>query len=364
MRPRPGTEHMTGAVVVLRALGLGDFLTGVPAYRALRRAFPGRPMYLAAPAALAGLVPLTGTFDGLLATGELHAVGWRGPPPAVGVDLHGNGPASRKIVAELTPGRLIAFGDPGSGRADGPQWRPGEHEVARWCRLCAESGIPADPADLRLPVPAAARQWADRAVVLHPGAAAAGRRWPAERFAAVATALSRGGHRIVITGSAAESALAQQVASLAADAAGIAAVPGITVAAGHSTVLQLARLVAAARLVIAGDTGVSHLATAFGRPSVTLFGPVPPAEWGPPPAHRHQVLWAGGPGYRGDPHGSRLDPALAAITVGEVLAAAARALGDRAATRSGPAAPGPAARSGPAAPAGAGSRAAAGAGHA
>ena len=52
-----------------------------------------------------------------------------------------------------------------------------------------------------------------------------------------------------------------------------------------------------------------------------LFGPVPPAEWGPR-SGPHTVLWTGS--GRGDPHGTRSDPALLAITVDEVLAAARR----------------------------------------
>src|SRR5207237_79615 len=33
--------------------------------------------------------------------------------------------------------------------------------------------------------------------------------------------------------------------------------------------------------LVCGDTGVAHLATALGTPSVLLFGPVPPSRWGP-----------------------------------------------------------------------------------
>ena len=54
-----------------------------------------------------------------------------------------------------------------------------------------------------------------------------------------------------------------------------------------------------------------------------LFGPTPPAEWGPPPDRpRHQVLWAGG---RGDPHADTPDPGLLAITVQDVLDALKKA---------------------------------------
>jgi ADP-heptose:LPS heptosyltransferase len=71
--------------------------------------------------------------------------------------------------------------------------------------------------------------------------------------------------------------------------------------------------------VVCGDTGVAHLATAYRVPSVVLFGPTPPQEWGPPPDRPwHTVLWAGG---RGDPHAAEPDPGLLAIEVADVLAA-------------------------------------------
>ncbi|HEY0937169.1 MAG TPA: glycosyltransferase family 9 protein, partial [Trebonia sp.] len=132
--------------------------------------------------------------------------------------------------------------------------------------------------------------------------------------------LAADGHAVRVTGSAAERDLASRVASLAG-------LPAEHVLAGQTSLNCLAALAASARLVISGDTGMSHLASAFARPSVTLFGPVPPSEWGPPRYPRHQVLWAGAPGYRGDPHAVRTDPALGAITVDAVCDAAAAALG-------------------------------------
>jgi ADP-heptose:LPS heptosyltransferase len=81
-------------------------------------------------------------------------------------------------------------------------------------------------------------------------------------------------------------------------------------------------MVASARLVVSGDTGVAHLATAYGRPSVVLFGPASPRIWGPPAGGRHIALW------HGDTEREVLtdapDPALLAITVDEVLDAVTR----------------------------------------
>ncbi len=307
---------MAPSILILRALGLGDFLTGVPAYRAVRRAFPSHRLVLAAPAALAPLVPLACAIDEFLPTGELQPVAWPGSPPDIAIDLHGRGPASHRLVAALRPRRLIVFGGEHAGGFAGPIWRPGEHEVSRWCRLCRESGIPADPGDLLLTPPP---QAAPAFTLLHPGAAAAGRRWPPDRFAAVARRLTADGHVVRITGSAAEHDLASRVAQQAG-------LPPQSVLAGQTSLDALASFTASARLVISGDTGMSHLASAFGRPSVTLFGPVPPSEWGPPRHLRHQVLWAGAPGYRGDPHSTCVDPALHAITVDAVCQAAAAAV--------------------------------------
>jgi ADP-heptose:LPS heptosyltransferase len=307
-------------LLALRALGLGDLLAAVPAIRGLGRAFPRHRLVLAAPAALAPLALLTGSIDEVWPVpepgraGHLDPPRWPGPPPDLAVNLHGRGPRSHRALLRLRPGRLLAFAHSSFPQVRGPAWDADEPERERWCRLLGHDGIAADPADLDLAPPPGHRSPAPAAVVVHPGAAYPSRRWPADRFAAVAAALRQAGHWVVVTGSAAERGLAVEVA----DRAGLG--PG-DVLAGRTDPLDLAALVSGARLVICGDTGVAHLATAYRTPSVLLFGPTPPAQWGPPPDRaQHLVCWHGG--APGDPWGDRPDAALLRITPAEVLAAA------------------------------------------
>ena len=140
------------ALVALRALGLGDLLTAVPALRALRAAFPEHRVVLAAPAALAPLARLTGAVDELVPAAPLRPLPDRLAGADLAVNLHGRGPESHRGLLALRPRRLLAFACPAAGAA-GPSWRADEHEVRRWCRLLAESGIPADPGDLALEPP-------------------------------------------------------------------------------------------------------------------------------------------------------------------------------------------------------------------
>jgi ADP-heptose:LPS heptosyltransferase len=302
-------------VLILRALGLGDFLTGVPAYRALHRAFPDAGLTLAAPEHLRQLLPLTGAIDRLLPTPGLGSLPSDYQRPDLAVNLHGSGPQSIDHLLALSPQRLITHHHPDRPDVPGPSWDGGLHEVLRWCRLLALEGIPADPTDLRLAtpsVPAPIRH----SIVVHPGAASPARRWPPPQFGAVARRLRSAG-QVVITGTADERDIVRAVVSEAG-------LPATSDLCGALDLAQLAALVADARLVISGDTGVAHLATAFGTPSVILFGPTPPELWGPPPGGVHTALWSG---RTGDPHGSTPDAGLLDIGVEEVLEAARERLG-------------------------------------
>ncbi|MBB4909149.1 glycosyltransferase family 9 protein [Actinophytocola algeriensis] len=286
-------------MLVLRALGIGDLLVAVPALRGLRRV--SDRLVLAAPAWLAPLVDLTGCVDTLLPTAGLGALRYR--DPGVAVNLHGAGPESIADLLATLPTRLITHRHPAFPAVPGPEWVEEQHEVHRWCRLLAWHDIPADPGELDLALPHVASV-APGAVVVHPGASVAQRRWDADGFAAVARELAAA-HRVVITGSAAERDLAVTVAT----GAGL---PESSVLAGEIDLAELAALVADAALVVTNDTGTGHLATAYGTPSVVLFGATPPRRWGPPADRpRHAVLRTG------------------SLTVADVLAAAHRVLSVR-----------------------------------
>jgi ADP-heptose:LPS heptosyltransferase len=308
-------------VLILRALGLGDFLTGVPAYRGLRHGFPEATITLAAPAALEPLARLTGAIDRLLpvnGVGELTALtlSTPSPPPDLAVNLHGAGPESIGDLVATGGRRILTHRHPQYRLINGPEWCEDMHEVERWTRLLALEGIPADPTALGLARPTE-EPVIHNAVIVHPGASAQARRWPVNRFAKVARSLALDGHQVVITGSAAERPRCLGVARLAA-------LGEECVLAAELDLGGLAALVAAARLVISGDTGIAHLGSAYATPSVILFGPTSPTRWGPPAGGPFTVIWRG---YTGDPHSRSVHPALLEIGSDEVLQAAVSRLG-------------------------------------
>jgi ADP-heptose:LPS heptosyltransferase len=299
-----------GTVLVLRALGLGDLLTGIPALRGLRRAFPAARIVLATPEPLGPLAMFSGAVDEVLPTGGLGELHWSVSPPDVAVNLHGRGPQSIADLLSTNPGGLISHGNSSYPSVSGPPWRDDQHEVDRWCALLGWARITCDPEDLSLGRPYGYPRRSD-VVVIHPGAAAASRRWPADRFAAVAAALADTGQRVVVTGSQAERPLAETVAAQAS-------LPESAVLAGELDVLGMVALISDCRLLICGDTGVGHIATATGTPSVVLFGPTPPSRWGPRGAGPHITVWTGD---CGDPHANHPHRGLLLITPARVLEA-------------------------------------------
>jgi heptosyltransferase-1 len=151
-----------------------------------------------------------------------------------------------------------------------------EQDVELASAVAGDSLMPAKP---WLPVNPAAEAWAEQlmfpsnnqsAVLINPGAGWGAKRWPAERYAAVAQALADRGLRVLINAGPGEKPLVESIIQSAG-----AATP---LTCSLDQLIALTRRVA---LVIAGDTGPLHLACALGRPVVGIYGPTDPNRNGP-----------------------------------------------------------------------------------
>ncbi|KQR64468.1 glycosyltransferase family 9 protein [Frigoribacterium sp. Leaf172] len=301
-------------LLALRALKLGDLLVAVPALNAVVRERPEHRIVLAVPGWLEPIADLVPGLDVLWPTPGLdHPLGIAPGRLDTVMNLHGNGPESRRALEQLDARVRLGHESPGW---TGPTWEDGVLERHRWARLATEHGMPADEGDIsidrpRVPSPAPG------AVVVHVGAFYASRHWPVDRFARVVRSFRDDGHRVVLTGSTAERARALDVAA----SAGLTDVEVAEhVLAGAIDLAQMASLVADAALVVSVDTGAAHLASAYSTPSVVLFGPAPPEEWGPPATGPHVVL-TDAASRVGDTFGSEPDPALLAVSAADVVSA-------------------------------------------
>ena len=109
--------------------------------------------------------------------------------------------------------------------------------------------------------------------IVNPGAAWPNKRWPPDRFGAVAASIRHDfGLRSLVLWGPGEEPLAQAV---------VAASHGAAELAPETTIPDIVGVARGARLMISGDTGPLHIAGAVGTPIVALFGPTFPERNGP-----------------------------------------------------------------------------------
>jgi len=121
-------------------------------------------------------------------------------------------------------------------------------------------------------------------ICIHPGARARDKCWPPRCFAEVADRLAAEfGLRIVLTGSAAEADLAEEVARHMQARPVNAAAP-ISIGA-------MAALMSRAKLLVCNDTGVSHISAGIKLKSVVIFSKADIARWAPLDRDNHRCIW-------------------------------------------------------------------------
>ena len=263
-------------VLVIRLGALGDFVLSFAAFAAIRAHHPDARITLLTTAPYADLARRSPWFDtvrldtkppwwDLRGVARLRAT-LRGPggPYDMVYDLQTSRRTSRYFALAGRP--------PWSGIAAGcshphANWkRDSMHTLERQRDQLRMAGI----ADL--PRPSLA--WLTTGplpdlpprpyAVLVPGAAAhrPGKRWPAERYGALATRLAARGIASVVLGSRDEARLAAVIQADAPDAVDLT---------GSTTIPDIAAIAARARVAVGNDTGPMHLAAAVGCHSVVLF---------------------------------------------------------------------------------------------
>jgi heptosyltransferase-3 len=133
----------------------------------------------------------------------------------------------------------------------------------------------------------ATRQPGQLNIILHPRSRGSAREWGLAHFGHLARQLHAAGHRVFVSGTAAEGAelaewLREQAAFLAADLTGKLELP------------EFIAFIAAADGLVAGSTGPLHLASALGRYALGLYPPIRPmhpGRWGPLGTHAEYLVF-------------------------------------------------------------------------
>jgi ADP-heptose:LPS heptosyltransferase len=290
---------------------LGDWLCATPALRALRIAAPhARIVACGLPwtAELARRLPTVDDFVEFPGHPELPE---RRPDPGaleafvaamrarrfdLALQLHGSGSIVNPLLASLNARATVGFATPGTaaGLTRGVPWPEHGSEIERCLALTDALGVAREGLGLDFPVLAADREAAARLLeeagvhgrfaIVHPGSQLPSRRWPPDRFAAVADSLAGQGLAVVVTGTAGEQALAAALQAAARR-------PLVNLCGRTATPAVLGALVDSAALVVSNDTGVSHIAAALATPSVIVASGSEVQRWAPLDRRRHRVLW-------------------------------------------------------------------------
>jgi hypothetical protein len=166
---------------------------------------------------------------------------------------------------------------------------PRDAHAALWlARPLRSLGVEAvAPSPLRATGEEAARaaEWTSRLppgfLSIHPGSGSARKNWPVERYAALVRRVSPDRRWLLLLGPADR------------DGEALAGEPGAVVARDLPP-RAVGALLSHAGVHVGNDSGLTHVAAAWGAPTVALFGPTDPEAWAPVGPQVHLVRSADG----------------------------------------------------------------------
>ncbi|RAM38006.1 glycosyltransferase family 9 protein [Arthrobacter globiformis] len=303
----PVLEPFSGVsrIAVLRGGGLGDLMFALPAVAALKAAYPDASVTLLGTPIHAELLSQTmGPVDETVILPFSEGVR---PGPEddeelekfftemrvrnfdLAVQLHGGGRYSNPFLLRLGARHTVGTRTPDAAPLERTvPYLYYQHEPLRALEVAGFAGAPPRELEARLQaLPEFGQQLAQDlplgnggpgdhpTLVIHPGATDPRRRWPAERFAAVARKAADDGFRVLVVGDSSEKELAETVVELAVENTRTdrsnAARPAVESLAGKLSLGELAALLAGSDVVLANDSGPRHLAQALGTPTVGIY---------------------------------------------------------------------------------------------
>jgi lipopolysaccharide heptosyltransferase I len=282
--------------LIIRLGSLGDIIHGIPAAAALRRQFPPARLDWLVDPQYVDLLDLVEGLDhripfeprGLIRGGDAWSALSDLRRVRYDAVLDFQGLLKSAVLARLVAaGRTIGF--PRAHLREPlaalfytatPDPGPAPHVIDKTLGLLAPLGIVDRTIRFPIAIPRASvaaaiaeRFGRDGYAVINPGAAWPNKRWPPERFGALAAAIRREhGLRSIVLWGPGEASIAASVAA-ASESAAEAAPP--------TTIPEIFAIARGARLMVSGDTGPLHIGGAMGTPLVALFGPTYPERNGP-----------------------------------------------------------------------------------
>ncbi len=283
------------SILVIHQGALGDFILALPALETLRKAFPQAKTVIMGYPRILELVEKRFYAEEILSIDQKGMATFFVREGSLDFNL-----SQFFKTFDLT----IVFGRDGEGTIIGnlrrvcqgqilpirsfPLWDEKVHLTDHLLKQFGQHGFPASASNPKLHLKESDREWAKdfwkskgvtseeraKAIILHPGSGSKKKVWPLHQFFNLAHTLQKNlGSKILIVLGPAEGPEVQKVFE------GMG--PNSFILGKGLTLLQLASVMEGCWFFIGNDSGISHMATALGLPTMVIFGPTDERVWSP-----------------------------------------------------------------------------------
>ncbi len=300
----PWENHQVQSILVIHQGALGDFILALPALETLRKTFPQAKSIIIGYPRILELVEQRFYAEGILSIDQRGMASFfvRGGP----LD-----PSLSQLFGQCD--LIVVFGRDEEGTLIGnlkrvchgpilqinpfPSWGEKIHLTDYLLRQFSQYGFRISVLNPRLHLKESDQDWGrdfwrskgltieerSKVIILHPGSGSKRKVWPLERFLSLVQILQdRLGSRILIILGPAEGSEVERVFE-GVDPHTFIQVKGLSL-------LQLASVMEGCQLFIGNDSGISHMSSALGIPTIAIFGPTDPRVWSPR-GEKVRVVW-------------------------------------------------------------------------